>query len=681
MGEYYIGPYRDHYAIFDSMDRVQTQYDTHAEAKADLDSYNKTGKPLPEATSKDSIIDKAFKGVVNATFDTSSKEFKKVGNDVGNDKKAKQTWWSEMKLTARMHKKPYPKVNGYTNGDFTPNHEWLMTAIEQCKSVADCECLIKDAYLGISQDKQLVKNLRAVKEGNPSRYVNVKLVQKWLDSGVTPEKVEKHIEWMKENYIKGLQAKKKEFKKLNEDYSEVKIDPEMEQLMKLAEVTTEDLDDLEDDNVMDESATEYLLEGFFNFKKKKEKDIQVENVSPDEIKKLPVNFKKAYDGWYYYLTFTDNNIGIDDLAKISTKIRRVCNVNFGIDVYPTKFMVCNAKDMIKEFKTKDFFSEQFVKANGSILLFDYDWLSGGNSKYISTLKTNLGMRYFYDVINNSMYRYVEAMHYLDDISMEDAINTNKYYPVSYIDKKGIMAIYNYHNVNTQKYMKKQNESVTGAAIIAGLITTGIVAGAIADAKNTRDNTIEITDKEFDEKMNSISKISDEIIRSFKSSKYWNLVYEPCMTYKSKDIKSQISKMKDAFNKGKAVRPMIYINLVDLDNFDPKIYTKLDKESEKPYSNPDYEDLWDEVSSKSYYEGIDTLKHTLEKLGFYKNGVSPKYPGLIVTDNGGAEYVSFTVKLSDNKYYKKISNKSLKESVVEDYMYDLDFMMESFLSDF
>ena len=213
MGEYYIDQYRDHYAIFDSMGQVQTQYDTHAEAKADLDSYNKTGKPLPEAASKDSIIDKAFKGAVNSKFDTSSKEFKKVGNDVGNDKKAKQTWWNDMKLTARMHKKPYPKVNGYTNGDFKPNHEWLMAAIDQCKSVADCECLIKDAYLGISQDKQLVKNLRAVKEGNPSRYVNVKLVQKWLDNGVTPEKVEEHIEWMKENYVKGLQVKKKEFKK------------------------------------------------------------------------------------------------------------------------------------------------------------------------------------------------------------------------------------------------------------------------------------------------------------------------------------------------------------------------------------------------------------------------------------------------------------------------------------
>ena len=297
MSEYYIGQYRDHYAIFDSMGRVQTQYDTHAEAKADLDSYNKTGKPLPEAASKDSVIDKAFKGPVNSMFDTTSKEFKKVGNDVGNDKKAKQTWWNDMKLTARMHKKPYPKINGYTNGDFKPNHEWLMAAIEQCKSVADCECLIKDGYLAISQDKQLVKNLRAVKEGNPSRYVNVKLIQKRLDNGVTPEKVEKHIEWVKENYIKGLQAKKKEFKKkLNEDHSEISNDPEIEELLNLAGCTVEDLDtinseediELDDDDPIDANTSReidaVMDESFLGIKSKKEKNAK--EVTKAEFDKL-----------------------------------------------------------------------------------------------------------------------------------------------------------------------------------------------------------------------------------------------------------------------------------------------------------------------------------------------------------------------------------------------------------
>ena len=101
--------------------------------------------------------------------------------------------------------------------------------------------------------------------------MNVKVVQKWLDNGVTPEKVEKHIEWFKANYIKGLQAKKKEFKKsqnesalfyehaLNEDHSEISNDPEMEKLLALAGCTIEDLDtinneediELDDDDPID----------------------------------------------------------------------------------------------------------------------------------------------------------------------------------------------------------------------------------------------------------------------------------------------------------------------------------------------------------------------------------------------------------------------------------------------
>ena len=80
---------------------------------------------------------------------------------------------------------------------------------------------MKDAYLSVAHDKKLIQNLKSVRDGNPNKYVNVKVVQKWLDNGVTPEKVEKHIEWFKDNYIKGLQAKKKEFNKAqNESVTE-----------------------------------------------------------------------------------------------------------------------------------------------------------------------------------------------------------------------------------------------------------------------------------------------------------------------------------------------------------------------------------------------------------------------------------------------------------------------------
>ena len=538
MGEYYIGQYRDHYAIFDSMGRVQTQYDTHAEAKADLDSYNKTGKPLPESTvMNEGLVMWGLFGVVigisalynrideakrkrqnkknksNSSDNTIGITEKEI-NELVRQTKALKSDIITKQRSSSLYKTLYQYMTKWNTDDYVN----AVKALKSGKAIDLGLDFRTDVYYSFVEffdlsNDDFTKQLNDPNDDDEAEKLEVKYESESF------EEMKKHLTSLGFDLTKAIDKRyysskkypdliiryadgddgtgiiiepkctlgadtfklitEEESKKLNEDHSEISNDPEMEKLLALAGCTIEDLDtinneediELDDDDpidantsreidaVMDESVTEYLLEGFFNFKKKKEKDIQVENVSPDEIKKLPVNFKKAYDGWYFYLPFTDSEVSIDDLAKVSTKIRRVCNVNFGIDVYPTKFMVCNAKDMIKEFRTKEFFSEQFVKANGSILLFDYDWLSSGSSKYISTLKTNLGMRYFYDVINNSMYRYVEAMHYLDNISMEDAINTDKYYPVSYIDKKGIMEIYNYHNANTQKYMKKQNESV------------------------------------------------------------------------------------------------------------------------------------------------------------------------------------------------------------------------------
>ena len=225
----YIDGYKDHYAIFADNGEKLAEYDTHKEAKEDIAEWEAEVKnesyipadtlatgyrftihetELLENAIKKHIEQKVDQGV-NAMFDTDSEEFKKVGNEPYN----KSQWWDDMKLTMRIKKTPFPRKNGYTNGDFKPNQKWLMGAIECCKSARDCEYLLKDAYLSVAHDKKLIQNLKSVRDGNPNKYVNVKVVQKWLDNGVTPEKVEKHIEWFKANYIKGLQAKKKEFNK------------------------------------------------------------------------------------------------------------------------------------------------------------------------------------------------------------------------------------------------------------------------------------------------------------------------------------------------------------------------------------------------------------------------------------------------------------------------------------
>lgn len=225
----YIDGYKDHYAVFADNGEKLAEYDTHKEAKEDIAEWEAEVKnesyipadtlatgyrftihetELLENAIKKHIEQKVDQGV-NAMFDTDSEEFKKVGNEPYD----KSQWWDDMKLTMRIKKTPFPRKNGYTNGDFRPNQKWLMGAIECCKSARDCDYLLKDAYLSVAHDKKLIQNLKSIRDGNPNKYVNVKVVQKWLDNGVTPEKVEKHIEWFKANYIKGLQAKKKEFNK------------------------------------------------------------------------------------------------------------------------------------------------------------------------------------------------------------------------------------------------------------------------------------------------------------------------------------------------------------------------------------------------------------------------------------------------------------------------------------
>ena len=324
----YIDTYKDHYAIFADSGEKLAEYDNHKEAKEDIAEWEaevKNESYIPADTlatgyrftvRETELLENAIKKHVeqevnrgvNAMFDTDSEEFKKVGNELYD----KSQWWDDMKLTMRIKKTPFPRKNGYTNGDFRPNQKWLMGAIECCKSARDCDYLLKDAYLSVAHDKKLIQNLKSVRDGNPNKYVNVKVVQKWLDNGVTPEKVEKHIEWFKTNYIKGLQAKKKEFKKkLNEDHSEISNDPEMEKLLALAGCTIEDLDtinneediELDDDDpidantsreidaVMDESAAKSEIDKDFVPKEK----IKLSSLRKIEITEELINkYKKEY---------------------------------------------------------------------------------------------------------------------------------------------------------------------------------------------------------------------------------------------------------------------------------------------------------------------------------------------------------------------------------------------------
>lgn len=899
----YIDGYKDHYAVFADNGEKLAEYDTHKEAKEDIAEWEAEVKnesyipadtlatgyrftihetELLENAIKKHVEQKVDQGV-NAMFDTDSEEFKKVGNELYD----KSQWWDDMKLTMRIKKTPYPRKNGYTNGDFRPNQKWLMGAIECCKSARDCDYLLKDAYLSVAHDKKLIQNLKSVRDGNPNKYVNIKVVQKWLDNGVTPEKVEKHIEWFKANYIKGLQAKKKEFNK-----------------------------------VQNETVTEEPMnEGLFGLGKKKNKEIP--EVSINEIKIIPTNFRKAYDGWWFYLSFKDNNIDKEMLCAISNHIRKICNSEHGFDAYPTEFMVCSPKDIVREYKVDDYFDKEYLKNKNNIIIFSYEFVGRSNINSVAVLKQQLGARYFTDVVNNAVYYQIKDDPKNKGIPIPDIINNSKNYAVSYIDKDTLMAMYNYfasrsaknesaslYDSNTPikkklnedhseisndpemeelmalagvttadlddlendndldldeddpidantlreidtamdesvksainnielatkgmnsnieqiekyipvakeflKYMKSapiaydentgdglkiknntidfvnkclkfdydrgsdaelkvigrnwikynlatlfdklsfNNKKVSPAQLelykkcvkggefdkrlqkcfneLKGIITElnafygklskelgstfqqtvnckmintfgneynyfwGQYCFTIGDntsamkyagrtrvsffGKRVRDsinesflgikskkekNAKEITKDEFDKLINDMVSITDAIISKLKTSKWWKFIYEPCMNIDKEHFDANIlsSNFKRDFSAGKLVSPSLHPKFIDIDNTDPRVYIRLDKESQKPYSNPKYENFWEEGWEEGYHEAIKLVKDTVKKLGFNEDGKSSKYPDIeiSISDNG---CVAIDINPIYNGNYKlKDTKKSQNESV-------------------
>lgn len=306
MSEYYIGQYRDHYAIFDSMGRVQTQYDTHAEAKADLDSYNKTGKPLPEAASKDSAIDKAFKGPVNSMFDTTSKEFKKVGNDVGNDESMNEGIFTAINIgfwgfigicciiSGILDKKHGKEVKtNLTDVEFKAIKNDTIAVAKSLIAAQKSSPFYNNIYKynRITQDsyKDMIDNFNkgnlyscTVRFFDAENFENYKSYYneygEWGNINPNWEKLEKSVNADMVKIIESLgfdiktgksskypncevrvadgevvyvypkapddilERGKKSKKKLNEDHSEISNDPEIEKLLALAGCTVEDLD-------------------------------------------------------------------------------------------------------------------------------------------------------------------------------------------------------------------------------------------------------------------------------------------------------------------------------------------------------------------------------------------------------------------------------------------------------
>lgn len=311
MGEYYIGQYRDHYAIFDSMDRVQTQYDTHAEAKADLDSYNKTGKPLPESVApmNEGLVMWGLFGVVigisalyNRIDEAKRKKQNKknksnssdnaIGitekeiNELARQAKALKSDIITKQKSSSLYKTLYQYMTKWNTDDY-------VSAVKALKSGESVDLGLDfrtDVYYSFVEFFDLSNNDFTKQLNNPNdddeaeklevKYesesfeemkkhltslgfdLNKKIDGRYYSSKKYPDLIIRYVDGddgtgiiIEPKCTLGADTFKlineEESKKLNEDHSEISNDPEMEKLMALAGITTADLDDLENDNDLD----------------------------------------------------------------------------------------------------------------------------------------------------------------------------------------------------------------------------------------------------------------------------------------------------------------------------------------------------------------------------------------------------------------------------------------------
>lgn len=310
MSEYYIGQYRDHYAIFDSMGRVQTQYDTHAEAKADLDSYNKTGKPLPESiVMNEGLIMWGLFGVVigisalyNRIDEAKRKKQNKknksnssdnaIGitekeiNELARQAKALKADIITKQKSSSLYKTLYQYMTKWNTDDYVN----VVKALKSGESVDLGLDFRTDVYYTFVEFFDLSNNDFTKQLNDPDdddeaekleiKYesksfeemkkhltslgfdLNKKLDGRYYSSKKYPDLIIRYIDGddgtgiiIEPKCILGADTFKliteEESKKLNEDHSEISNDPEMEKLLALAGITTADLDDLENDNDLD----------------------------------------------------------------------------------------------------------------------------------------------------------------------------------------------------------------------------------------------------------------------------------------------------------------------------------------------------------------------------------------------------------------------------------------------
>lgn len=672
----YIDGYKDHYAVFADNGEKLAEYDTHKEAKEDIAEWEAEVKnesyipadtlatgyrftihetELLENAIKKHVEQKVDQGV-NAMFDTDSEEFKKVGNEPYD----KSQWWDDMKLTMRIKKTPFPRKNGYTNGDFRPNQKWLMGAIECCKSARDCDYLLKDAYLSVAHDKKLIQNLKSVRDGNPNKYVNVKVVQKWLDNGVTPEKVEKHIEWFKANYIKGLQAKKKEFNKaqnetateepmneilitlaifgtiwglscLYERIVEAKNKAKLKKDIKNAKKNNPNISDRELDEIMGIiGITEKEINELARQSKALKTDITAKQKSSPLYKDL-----------YQYMKEWNTDDYMDAVKAIKSGETVDLSLDFRTDVYYAFVEFFNQSNPNFRKQVKDLTDDEAEKLEIKYEKDSFDEMK----KHLVSLGFDLNKP-----VTNNHRQYYSSKKYPDLIIRyadgDDGTGI-------IVEPKCTLGATKFKLISEEEGNKKLNGEPMDEVGVLTAINIGLlgfvgiccIVSGILDKKHGKEIKANLTDAEFKAIKNDTITVAKNLIAAQKSSPFYNSIYKHNWitqdTYKD---------MINAFNKGDLCSSTV--RFFDAENFENyKSYYK--EYGEWGDYNPNWEKLEKSVNA-------DMVK-IIESLGFdIKTGKSPKYPNCEVRVADGEVVYVYPKAPDDILERGKKSKKKLNE---------------------
>ena len=128
---------------------------------------------------------------------------------------------SDIKLSSKR-----PKENVAQTGNYDKLHPWLLGMVEDAKTEERLQYLRADAYNGILTLKKLAKNLDDYQHGRASRYVNSKYMDKIIKKGMTVQKINSHIRWMRNIYIPAINKRAAQIRKVQHEFAGVSYRPD-----------------------------------------------------------------------------------------------------------------------------------------------------------------------------------------------------------------------------------------------------------------------------------------------------------------------------------------------------------------------------------------------------------------------------------------------------------------------